>query len=380
MSETIDAIKDVCKGISSQVNREYIAACGRKKEAPVKLMQAMADGGLFAIGVPEEFGGAGGGVTEVCVMLDELGKSGLLGPRIVTSQMARTTIARHGSEEQKKRFLPPTATGEKYFSFAVTEAGAGTNSFLIKTTAAKDGDSYVINGEKAFITGIHEADWCLLIARTSKFDAAEKRSGISVFVIDPRTDGITIKPMDIGLHMPDKSSMVYLDNVRVPAENLIGAEGAGLEALFDCLNPERLMSAAINVGLSDYLLNKAADYARERAPFGKPIGTYQGVAHPLAIAKARTDACRALTYQAAAEYDAGQDAEVASDSVKFLGAEALKISAEAAMNTFGGSSVDLEVDLIPFLLWGKFCEIAPLNNNVVLSSIARSGLGLPKSH
>ncbi|MDJ0015485.1 acyl-CoA dehydrogenase family protein [Rhodococcus erythropolis] len=380
MSERLEAIREVCRNIGSRIDRDYIDECIRAKECPTKLVNDLAVSGLLALGVPEEQGGDGSGIVEVSTMLDELARHGLVAPRVITSQMARTSITRHGTKEQQAEFLKGSAEGEKFFSFAVTEAEAGTNTFRIRTAAKRDGESYVINGEKAYITGVHEADWMLLVARTSPYDPESKTSGISVFVVDPKSPGISIVPMDIAPIMPDKSSMVYLDNVRVDAQNMIGREGQGLQALFDCLNPERILAGAMNVGLSDFVLAKSSAYANDRAPFGRPIGSYQAVAHPLALAKARTDAARLMTYEAAELYDSGQNVELQSEMVKYLGAEAIKVSAEAAMSTFGGSSVDFETGLVPLYLHARFQEIAPLNSNVVLSSIGTLGLGLPRSY
>lgn len=381
MTEAMEAIREVCEGITKQVDRAYMAECGKKREAPHKLWKVMADSGLLAIGVPEEYGGAGGELSEVTYALDLLGRSGLLATRYVTSQMARTTIARHGSEEQKKLYLPRAATGDLFFAFAVTEAEAGTNSFKMRTRAERqpNGD-YVLNGEKAFITGIHEADYVLIVARTAKLDPAERKSGISIFILDPKSKGVGLSVMDIALHMADKSFIVNLDNVVVPAKNMVGIEGKGLESLFDCLNPERLMAAGLQVGLADFVLNKGATYAKERAPFDKPIGIYQSVQHPMAAAKARIEAARALTYLATAKYDRGENAGMESNMVKYLSAEALKDAADIAVSTFGGAAMDLSQDVLPFYLWAKFSEIAPINKNVVLSSIAERSLGLPRSY
>lgn len=379
--DAADAIREVCAGITRQIDRAYLADCGRKREAPTKLFNLMAEAGLLAVGIPEEYGGSGGGVAEVALALDLLGQAGLIAPRVVTSQMARTTIARHGNTAQKQRYLPAAASGKEFFAFAVTEADAGTNSFKIRTQATRqtNGD-YVIRGEKAYITAVHEADHLLLVARTAKFDPDARKSGMSVFIVDPKAKGVTITPMDIGMYFPDKSSIVNFDDVVVPSENLLGSEGKGLESVFDCLNPERLMAAAFNVGLTDFLLNKAAAYARERAPFGAPIGSYQSVQHPMAAAKARVEATRALTHLAAEKYDSGADAGLESGMVKFLAADVIKAAADIAMTTFGGASMDLTQDLIPLYLFAKFQEIAPVNNNVVLSSIAEKALGLPRSY
>lgn len=381
--DTISAaeIREVCASITRQVSREYMAECSLARETPTELWRVMRETGLYGIGVPTEYGGLGGHLTEVAYALDLLGQGGLMPFRFVTTQMARTTLRHHASEEQKQRFLVPAATGEYQFAFALTEADAGTNSFRIRTQAERqpNGD-YIVNGTKMWITGVHEADYLILIARTAKYDPGAKKSGMSVFILDPKSDGITLGAIDIGLHMPDRSWEVHFDNVRIPAENLIGAEGMGLEALFDCLIPERLLAAGLNVGLADFVLNKTADYARVRAPFGEPIGKYQGVQIPMAEARALTAGARALTYQATRKFDEQIPSGAESDMARFLSAECFLAAADTAMNIHGGAATDLKQDVIPFYLYAKFQSIAPINRNVCLASIAQREFGFPKSY
>lgn len=374
-------IRDVCASVTKQISREYMAECSRARETPKELWRVMRETGLFGLGVPEEFGGLGGHLSEVALALDLLGQGGLMPFRFVTTQMARTTLRYHGSEEQKQRYLVPAAAGEITFAFALTEADAGTNSFNIRTYAERQADGdYLINGTKMWITGIHEADYAILITRTSRFDPAVKKSGFSVFIVDPKSAGISLAPIDIGLHMADRSWVVNLDNVRVPAENRIGEEGRGMEALFDCIIPERLLAAGLNVGLSTFVLNKTAEFARIRAPFGEPIGKYQGVQIPMAEALAATEGARALAYQACRKFDAQIDSGMESDMARFLSAEAYLKSADLAMNTHGGAACDMSQDVIPFYLYAKFQSIAPINRNVCLSAIAQREFGFPKSY
>lgn len=374
-------IREVCASVTKQISREYMAECSRARETPKELWRVMRETGLFGLGVPTEFGGLGGHLTEVALALDLMGQAGLMPFRFVTTQMARTTLRHHGNDDQKARYLVPAATGEITFAFALTEADAGTNSFNIRTYAARQADGdYVINGTKMWITGVHEADYMILVTRTSKFDPAVKKAGFSVFIVDPKSAGVSLGPIDIGLHMADRSWVVNLDNVRIPAENMIGEEGRGLEALFDCLIPERLLAAGLNVGLSTCVLNKTAEYARLRAPFGEVIGKYQGVQIPMAECLALTQGARALTYQACAKFDAHIDSGMESDMARFLSAECFLKSADMAMNTHGGAACDMSQDVIPFYLYAKFQSIAPINRNVCLSAIAQREFGFPKSY
>lgn len=378
---TTEEISEVCASITKQISREYMAECSRARETPTELWRVMRETGLYGLGVPQEYGGLGGHLTEVTYALDLLGQGGLMPFRFVTSQMARTTLRHHASEEQKQRFLVPAATGEYQFAFALTEADAGTNSFKIRTYAERqpDGD-YVVNGTKMWITGVHEADYMILVARTSRYDPDSRKSGMSVFAVDPKSAGITLGALDIGIHMADRSWEVNFDNVRIPGANLIGEEGMGLEALFDCLIPERLLAAGLNVGLSDCVLNKTADYARVRAPFGEPIGKYQGVQIPMAEARAMTAGARALTYQATRKFDDKIPSGMESDMARFLSAEAFLRSSDVAMNTHGGAATDMQQDVIPFYLYAKFQSIAPINRNVCLASIAQREFNFPKSY
>lgn len=374
-------IDQVCDAVKRQVDRDYLAQCGRANRSPTRLWQAMVEGGLFGVGMPEEYGGTGGDITATIHALDQLGRAGLLPTRYVTTQMAMVTLARNASEAQKRQYLAPTIAGDLFWSFALTEADAGTNSFKIRTRAERqpNGD-FIVNGAKMWITGIHEANWSILVARTSGFDADDRRVGMSAFIIDPKSPGITINPLDIGIHMADKSSEVVFDNVVVPGENLLGVEGRGLNALFDCLNPERLMAAGLNVGIADYILAKTADYAKVRAPFDTPIGGYQGVQVPMGHAKVRVESARALALQAAAKYARGEEAGLESNMAKAAAADAIMAAADIGMNTFGGAALDMQQDMIPFYLWAKFQEIAPINKNVTLCHIAMNSWNLPKSY
>ncbi|HSV83215.1 MAG TPA: acyl-CoA dehydrogenase family protein [Ramlibacter sp.] len=379
VNEELKAIDEICDVIKKKIDRAYVAACGREGKRPEKLWRMWADTGLLGIGLPEEYGGAGGSLKEVVYAHDQIFQAGLLMGSTVTNHMVRLPLLKHGTEEQKRRFLPATATGEQYFAFAVTEPDAGTNTFKIKTTARKlPGGDYQLNGGKCFITGFLDAANALVVARTA--DAQKGASGLSLFIVDTKAKGISATPMNIGLHFPDKHYVVNFDDVIVPAENLLGGEGKGLDSLFDCLNPERLLVGALCLGTADFVLGRAVEYAKVRAPFDVPIGSYQSVQHPMAIAKARITAARALMYQAVEKYDAGVSAGLESNMVKYLASDACKYTTDIAMTTFGGSAFDMDQDIIPFFLHAKLNEVAPVNNNIILSFIAQKGLGLPRSY
>ena len=381
MSETTEAVRTICDTIIKRIDRAYVARCGKNGEFPQKLWDLWVDTGLLAIGLPEEYGGAGGTVSDVVLALDLLHQAGLLLPVAITNYMSRTPILRHGTEEQKHKYLPPTVTGKAYFSFGITEPDSGTNTFNIKTSAQRQSDgSYVINGQKAYMTAFKGSAHTLLVARTSKYDAKSRTSGISLFIVDTKSEGISYTPMEIAAYLPEKNYMVYYADVAVPKENRLGEEGRGLEVLFDSLNPERLFTAAIYVGQADHVLNRAAEYAKARAPFGKPIGSYQAIQHPLARAKTHVEAARTMLYKAADKYDSGGSIGLEANMVKILSSEAFQQAADIAMTTFGGAGLDLSQDILPFFISSKLAEVGPVNNQVVLSYIAEHALGLPKSY
>jgi acyl-CoA dehydrogenase len=381
MNERMAAVRDICDVITKKIDRAYVADCARKKEMPEKLWRLWAETGLLGIGVPEEYGGVGGGVSEVVLANDLLHRAGLEMPHSTPNHMSRTSISKHGTEAQKQRYLPPTVTGKEYFAFAITEPDAGTNTFKIRTSAKRRPDgNYLLNGQKHFITGFAEANNALVVARTAPADKANRTAGISVFIVDTKSEGISTSLMDIAIHLPDRNYVVNCDDVVVPAENMLGAEGKGLEALFDCLNPERLFASAKNIGLADHVLNRAVEYAKVRAPFGAPIGSYQSIQHPMAIAKTRIEAARGMLYRAAEKYDEGGNIGLEANMVKFLVSDAFKDAAGIAMTAFGGASTDLSQDILPFYLRAKLSEVAPINNNVILSFIGQQALGLPKSY
>jgi acyl-CoA dehydrogenase len=380
-SELSQAVRDICDTISKRIERSYVFECGRKKERPEALWRMWAETGLLGVGVPEEFGGLGGGITEVVLAHDLLHQHGLIMPETITSHMVRHPLLHFGTEEQKRRYIPPTVTGEEFFSFAVTEADSGTNTFKIKTRATrKNNGNYLLNGEKIYITGFVESDHCLVVARTSEPNKATRSSGMTLFIIDPDWEGISTTEMDIGHYVPDKNYIVHFDDVEIPAENILGEEGGALDALFSCLNSERLLSAGMAIGLADYSLNRGVEYAKIRAPFDQPIGAYQAIQHPMALAKAHIEAARCLMYSACEKLDAGESAGLESNMAKMLASEAYKEAIDITTFAHGGATMDLSSDLIPFYLLAKHMTVAPVNNAIIKSFIAQQALGLPRSY
>lgn len=381
MSENADAIREICDSIIRRIDRAYVAECGKRNEFPEKLWKLWADSGLLSMGLPEEYGGSGGTLTDIVLAMDILHQHALLLPVAVPNFMSREPLLHYASEEQKRRYLPPTGTGESFFSFGITEPDAGTNTFKIKTTAIRQSDgTFLLNGGKTYQTAFVESDNCLLVARTEPYDPANRTKGISLFIVDTKLPGISATQMDIGMYLPEKNYQTYFDNVVLPADSLVGVEGQGLKILFESLNSERLLCAAMNIGQADYCVSRAAEYAKVRAPFDTPIGAYQSIQHPLARAKTYIESARTMMYKACETHDSGGNVGVEANMCKILSSEALKMAAEAAMTTFGGAGVDVSQDILPFYIAAQNNMVAPVNNQIVLGFIAEKVLGLPKSY
>jgi len=379
MTDAMKAVRDICATIAKKVDRAYVAECGLTGAIPEKLWRLWADTGLLGMGIPEEYGGSGGGVSEIVLANDLLHQAGLE-MHAAPNQMSRTTIVKHGTPAQKQKYLPPTINGEKVFAFSITEPDAGTNTFKIRTNAKRRGDVYVLNGQKHYCTGFRESDHVLVVVRTAAAGSGDRTSGLSLFIVDTKAKGLSSTEMNVAIYFPGKHYVVNFDDVEVPAENLIGPEGRGLEAMFDCLNSERLITAGKAVGMADHVLGRAVEYAKIRAPFDTPIGAYQSIQHPMAAAKAKIEAARLMIYAAAALYDRGGKAGLAANRVKYLSSDAFKAAADIAATTFGGAALDLDNDIIPFYLRAKLQEVAPINNLAVLGFIGQQELGLPKSY
>ena len=376
-----DDVREATKGVLAVVDRAEFVRRARDGEGLDDMWDAMAAQGLLGVGVPAEYGGAGEGMTGPVAVMEALSEAGVPPVLYLLTAFARVAIARHGTDEQKRRFLEPTTTGEVRLCFAITEADAGTNSFAMRTFARQDGDHYRLNGEKVFISGADGATHAMVVARTTRLeDAPDKRVGLSLFVVPIDAPGLQLTRMRIDLHSPEHQFVLHLDDVDVPAENLIGPRDEGLRALFDALNPERLLVSAWAIGLGTHALQRGVDYARERSPFGTAIGSYQGVQHPLARAKAQLEAARLMMYTACEEFDRGGEAGAFANMAKLLASEAANAAADAVIQAFGGSAFDHESDVITLWPMIRLLRIAPVNNEMVLNYIAEKLLRLPKSY
>lgn len=377
-------IREFVRQVARKYGRDYWLARAREGKFTHELWQELAAGGYLGMMIPEEYGGGGLGMREMAVLIEEMGHQGIpLLLIVVGSVMDAVLIAQHGSQSLKERFLPPLARGEIKLCFALTEPTAGSNSFRISTLARAEGDDYVLNGQKMFISGADESDHLLVVARTTPFDQVQdKREGLSLLIVDRRAPGVTLQPLEMGVLHPETQFAVYFDDVRVPRSDLVGEEGKGSRYLFDALNPERISAAAVAVGLGQFVLEKAVTYARERVVFDKPIGAHQGLQHPLAEAKTHLELAALMTRYAAQVFDGGDKVTAAAyaNMAKFAAAEAATEACDLAIEVHGGSGFSTDVDLITVWPFIRMLRTVPVSREMVLNYIGEHVLGLPRSY
>ncbi|HEX3841340.1 MAG TPA: acyl-CoA dehydrogenase family protein [Acidimicrobiales bacterium] len=376
-------LREAVSSIASKFGHEYYVAKARADGRTTELWDAVGEAGFLGVSVPEEYGGGGGGITELAMVTEELAAAGCpLLIMVVSPAICATIIAKFGTEAQKQRWLPKFATGELKMAFAITEPDAGSNSHNLSLTATKDGDIYRLNGSKYYISGVDEAQAMLVVTR-SGVDPDTGRGKLSLFVVDTDTPGLDKQVLPVEITAPEKQYTLFFDNVQVEADRLIGAEGEGLRQVFFGLNPERILSASIANGISRYVLDKAANYARERQVWGTPIGRHQGISHPLAKAKIEVELARLMTDKAAWLCDfAGDtpDAGEAANMAKYAAAEATLAALDQAIQTHGGNGMSSEYGIAD--LWGmaRLLRIAPVSREMILNFVAQHSLGLPKSY
>jgi alkylation response protein AidB-like acyl-CoA dehydrogenase len=371
-----DAVRGICGGFPEDYSRRKHAA----GEPPTELWDALAQKGYLGVNLPEEWGGGGLGMSGLAAVGEEIsaaGKSLLL--IVVSPAIVGSILARHGTEEQNERWLRGIAAGTTKVAFAITEPDAGTNSHNLATSLERRGDSYVLKGQKTYISGVEHADAVLVVARTKLEDGS---LGLpSLAIVDVDAPGFTRDPIPMPYIGPDVQWQLFFDGVEVEEERLIGGENGGLGPVFDGLNPERIMGAAIACGAGRRALAKASAYANERNVWGVPIGAHQGLAHPLAEAKVELELARLATQKAAALYDAGAPgAGEASNMAKYAAAEAAIRCVDRAIQTHGGNGFALEYGLSD-MWWGvRLARTAPVSREMVLNYVAEHSLGLPKSY
>jgi acyl-CoA dehydrogenase len=371
-------IRKVCQEFPDPYWREI----DRKKEYPEAFVRKLSELGWLAALIPEEYGGTGLGITEASIILEEINRSGGVATACHAQMYTMGTLLRHGSEEQKRRYLPKIATGElRLQAFGVTEPNAGSESTRIQTTAVRQGDRYIIRGEKIFISRVLQSDLMLLLARTTPYDqVTDKTRGLSVFIVDLRQaqDKLTVKPLELMIN--HHTNALFFDGVEVPAENLIGEEGMGFRYIIDGWNAERILVAAEAIGDGRWFVERAAKYASERNVFGRPIGSNQGVQFPIAKAYANLEAADLVRFQAATKFDRKEKCGAEANLAKYLASEAAWEAANACLTTHGGYGFAVEYDVERKFRETRLLTIAPVSNNLVLAYLGQHVLGMPKSY
>jgi len=379
-SDEITALRRSVRGIARDYGQRSFAAAVREDRPPQELWDALSAHGFLGVNVPVEYDGGGLGLYELAVVEEEVSAAGCpLLPLLVSPGIAGTVLTRHGSGEQKDRWLRGIGSGRQNFAFAITEPDAGSNSHNIATRARRDGDGWVLTGTKTYISGVEWCDGLLVMARTGE-DPATGRGRLSLFVVDPDEDGLSRQDIPTAVQAPERQSMLFFDDVRVGADRLVGREGDGLRIGFDGLNPERVLAATICTGIGLYALEKAAAYANERSVWGRPIGAHQGIAHPLAEAKAALEAARLMTWKAALLHDAGAPAGEAANLAKLLAADAGSAALDRAIQAHGGNGLALEYGLSDLWFIVRLLRIAPVSREMILNYVAQHSLGLPRSY
>ncbi|MFF9211624.1 MULTISPECIES: acyl-CoA dehydrogenase family protein [unclassified Streptomyces] len=363
--------------------REAVAAFATSHKDPATVWQDAAKLGYIGVNLPEAYGGGGGGITELSLVLEELGAAGNpLLMMIVSPAICGTVIARFGTDAQKQQWLPALADGSRLMAFGITEPDAGSNSHRITTTARRNGDSgdWLLTGRKVFVSGVDIADATLIVGRTE--DSRTGRLKPCLFIVPRDAPGFQRRPIDMELNAAEKQFELVLDDVRLPADALVGDEDAGLLQLFAGLNPERIMTAAFAIGMGRHALAKAIAYARERTVWNTPIGAHQAIAHPLAQAHIDLELARLMMQKAAHLYDAGDDlgAGEAANMAKYAAGEACVKAVDQAVHTLGGNGLTREFGLARLITAARVARIAPVSREMILNYVSHQTLGLPKSY
>ena len=353
----------------------------QRRAYPKAFVQALTDAGWLAALIPARFGGLGYGLREAATILQEINQSGAYAGPAHAQMYVMGTLLRHGSEDQKARYLPQIASGViRLQAFAVTEPTAGTDTTRIETAAVRDGEDYVITGRKMYISRVQHSDLMVLLARTSPRDDSHPTAGLSLFLIDLRQASDRIRLRPLRMMMNNETNEVTIDALRVPGSSLIGNEGMGFRYILDGWNAERILIAAECVGDGRWFIERASGYAKTREVFGRPIGANQGIQFPLAMAWAQVEAADLMARRAAARFDAGVPCGAEANTAKLLASEASWAAANAAVDTLGGHGFNAEHDVERKFRETRLYRVAPVSNNLVLSYLAQHVLGLPRSY
>jgi len=384
MTDEYQEIREQIQKLCAQYPGEYWRDLDTKREYPTAFVKALTEAGYLSVLIPEEFGGSGLGITAAAVIMEEIQKAGCNGGACHAQMYTMGTILRHGTDEQKQKYLPGIAAGDlRMQAFGVTEPTSGTDTLSLRTTAVKnDAGDYVVNGQKIWTSRVEHSDLMLLLARTQSKDEVEPRTdGLSVFIIDIREavgNGLEIKPIRTMIN--HATTEVFFDDLVIPANSLVGEEGKGFRYILDGMNAERILIAAECIGDARWFIKKATDYANDRQVFGREIGKNQGIQFPIAEAYMATEAANLMVEKAAEVYEGGGRAGAEANMAKYLASEASWQAADMCMQTHGGFAFAEEYDVERKFRETRLYRIAPVSNNLVLSFIGEHVLGMPKSY
>jgi alkylation response protein AidB-like acyl-CoA dehydrogenase len=380
-SDEHQALRKAVADVASRYGYQYFRAKAKAGEYVDELWKDVGKLGYLGVNLPEEYGGGGGGMAELSIVLEELGTAGCpLLMMVVSPAICGTVIAKFGSREQQEHWLPGLADGSTIMAFGITEPDAGSNSHKITTTARRDGGDWLLSGRKVYISGVDVADAVLVVGRMA--DARTGKLKPALFAVPTDSPGFAYHKIDMDIVSPDNQFQVFCDDVRLPADALVGSEDAGLMQLFAGLNPERIMAAAFGTGIGRYALNKAVAYVKERNVWDQPIGAHQGVAHPLAQIKIEMELAKLMMQKAAFLYDAGEEmaAGEAANMAKYAAAEASARSVDQAVQSLGGNGFASEYGLGALIAASRIGRVAPVSREMILNFVAQYSLGLPKSY
>jgi acyl-CoA dehydrogenase len=380
--ERLSAIRSAIRAICRDYPDSYWRDLDRRRAYPEAFVKALSDGGWLAALIPEQYGGAGSGITEAGVILEEINRSGGNAAACHAQMYIMGTLLRHGSPEQKQRYLPKIASGElRLQAFGVTEPNAGSETTRLETRAVRDGDSYVVNGQKIFTSRVQHSDLMLLLCRTTPYDELEnKTEGLTVLLVDLRSagDGIEVRPIETMIN--HETNQVFFNDLVVPIENRIGEEGRGFRYILDGMNAERILIASESIGDGRWFVDRASSYSSSRVVFGRPIGANQGVQFPIAHGYALIESADLMRFRAAALFDRGERCGSEANMAKLLASEASWEAANACINCHGGYGFAVEYDVERKFRESRLMMTAPINNNLVLAFIGQHVLGMPKSY
>jgi alkylation response protein AidB-like acyl-CoA dehydrogenase len=382
-SDNLAQIRESVRALCAKFPGEYWRTLDRERAYPTEFVAALTEAGFLAALIPERYGGSGLGLPEAAAIMEEIHAAGGNGAACHAQMYTMGTLLRHGNDAQKERWLPAIAQGElRLQAFGVTEPTSGSDTLGLRTSAVRDGDHYVINGQKVWTSRAEHSDLMLLIARTTPRDEAKNRTGgLSVFLVDMRlAQGTNIKINPIRTMMNHATTEIFFDDLRVPAENLIGEEGEGFRYILSGMNAERILIAAECIGDAKWFIARAAAYAKERQVFGRPIGQNQGVQFPIARAYAQMRAAELMVREAATRFQAGHDCGAEANMAKLLAADASWAAADMCVQTHGGFGFAEEFDIERKFRETRLYQVAPISTNLILSYLAEHVLDLPRSY